>query len=50
MEEKPYVFTVAFYAVSDAVALAVMNDLRDRYAGRLVSGDYVNLHDLTAPP
>ena len=29
MMEQPYVFTLAFYASSDAVALALMNDLRD---------------------
>jgi hypothetical protein len=43
MEEKPYVFTLAFYAASDAVALAVMNDLRDRYMGRLVTDDHLDL-------
>ena len=49
MEEKPYVFTIAFYATSDAVALAVMNDLRDRYAGRLVTDDHLDLYNFNDP-
>lgn len=49
MEEKPYVFTLAFYATSDAVAMAVLNDLRDRYAGRLITDDRLNLFDFNAP-
>jgi hypothetical protein len=42
---QPYIFSMAFYAESDAVALAVMNDLRDRYFGRLVSDDHIDLLD-----
>lgn len=49
MKEQPYAFTMAFYASSDAVALAVMNDLRDRYEGRLVSDDHLNLYDYNDP-
>lgn len=49
MEEQPYTFTMAFYAVSDAVALALLNDLRDRYLGRLVRGDYVELYNYNDP-
>lgn len=49
MEEKPYVFTMAFYANSDAVALALMNDLRDRYAGRIVSDDHLDLYNFNDP-
>lgn len=45
MMEQPYLFTLAFYASSDAVALALMNDLRDRYQGRLVTDDHVNLYN-----
>ena len=49
MEEKPYIFTYAFYANSDAVAMAVMNDLRDRYAGRLVTDDHLALYNYNDP-
>ena len=38
-----YVFNMAFYASSDGVALAVLNDLVDRYKGRLVRDDTVEL-------
>lgn len=47
--EQPYLFTMAFYASSDAVALALMNDLRDRYQGRIVSDDHLNLYNYNAP-
>ena len=43
--EQQYTFTMAFWASSDAVALAVMNDLRDRYMGRLVRNETVALWD-----
>ena len=49
MMEQPYVFTLAFYASSDAVALALMNDLRDRYNGRIVSDDHLDLYNFNAP-
>lgn len=39
----PYTFAMAFWASSDAVAQAVMNDLRDRYSGRLVRNDAISL-------
>lgn len=48
MMEQQYIFTMAFYAQSDAVALALMNDLRDRYQGRIVSDDNLNLYDYNA--
>ena len=41
--EQPYTFGMAFYAVSDAVALAVFSALRDRYRGALVDGEVVPL-------
>lgn len=41
----PYLFNMAFYATSDAVAAAVLNDLVDRYAGRLVRDDAIELWD-----
>jgi hypothetical protein len=47
-EELQYVFTMAFYAVSDALALAVLNDLKDRYRGRMIRGDVVELFDYNA--
>lgn len=43
--EQPYKFNFAFFAVSDAVAYAVMSDLNDRYQGRLVNGDAVDLYN-----
>lgn len=48
LREQPYVFTMAFYAESDAVALAMFNDLRDRYQGRLVRDDHVDLFNYNA--
>lgn len=38
-------FNLAFYAASDGVAQAVLADLRDRYRGRLVRPDFVELWD-----
>lgn len=49
MREQPYTFTFVLYAESDAVALAMFNDLRDRYHGRLVRDDHVDLHDYNDP-
>lgn len=49
MTEQPYTFTMAFYAESDAVALAVLNDLRDRFQGRIVSDDHLDLLDYNKP-
>jgi hypothetical protein len=49
MQEQQYVFTMAFYASSDAVALALLSDLRDRYAGRIVSDDNLNLYNYNDP-
>jgi hypothetical protein len=45
--EQPYSFRMAFYAISDAVALAVLSDLKDRYRGALVSGPVVGLYDFS---
>lgn len=47
---QPYVFNMAFYAISDAVAMAVLNDLRDRYLGRIVRNDTIELYDFNAQP
>jgi hypothetical protein len=49
LREQPYQFTMAFFARSDAVALALFNDLRDRYQGRLVMDDHVDLYNFNAP-
>lgn len=38
MQEQPWVFNFAFYAVSDAAAIALFNDLEDRFYGRIVDG------------
>jgi hypothetical protein len=46
--EQEYVFNFAFYAVSDAAAIAVMSDLRDRYQGRIVAEQGIGLLDLNS--
>jgi len=43
LEERPYTFNLAFYAVSDAAALALFSDLDDRYRGRIVEGAGIDL-------
>lgn len=48
LREQPYVFTMAFFARTDAVALALFNDLRDRYQGRLVMDDHIDLYNFNA--
>ena len=48
--EQPYVFTMAFYGNSDSVAKALMNDLRDRYLGRIVTIDAIDLYDYNTDP
>lgn len=48
--EQEHTFNMAFYAASDAVALAVMNDLRDRYRGVIVAPDSVVLYDFNSTP
>lgn len=49
LQEQQYVFTMAFYASSDAVALALLKDLQDRYAGRIVSDDHLDLYNFNDP-
>lgn len=41
--EQPFLFNFAFWAVSDAVAEAVYSDLTDRYAGRIVAPEAIEL-------
>lgn len=48
--EQPYVFNFAFFAVSDAVAEAVLSDLNDRYLGRLVNGEAIDLYNYNDDP
>ena len=48
--EQPYRFNFAFFASSDAVAEAVLSDLNDRYLGRLVGGDAINLYNYLDDP
>lgn len=43
--EQDYTFNMALYASSDAVASALLNDLRDRYRGLAVRADQVDLYD-----
>lgn len=49
MMEQPYVFTMALYAGSDAIASAVMADLKDRYVGRIVRDDKIDLFNFNDP-
>lgn len=44
-EIVPWRFNMAFYAASDAVAQAVLADLRDRYRGRLARPSFIDLWD-----
>lgn len=44
-EYVTYRFNMAFFAASDAVAQAVFADLADRYRGRLVRPDFIELWD-----
>lgn len=48
--EVPYRFNFAFWASSTGVAQALMNDLRDRYRGLLVSTDAITLYDFNTDP
>ena len=48
--EQPYKFNFAFFASSDAVAEAVLSDLNDRYLGRLVNGEVIDLYNYLNDP
>lgn len=50
MRATEHVFAFAFYAEEDAVAQALLNDLRDRYQGLIVNGDAVDLYNYLADP
>lgn len=47
--EQPYTFNMAFYALTDAVAMAVMSDLHDRYMG-ITESPYISLYNYLADP
>jgi hypothetical protein len=49
MRTQPYLFGFVLFASSDAVAVAVMNDLADRYFGRIVRPEYIDLFDHSNP-
>jgi hypothetical protein len=44
-EYVTYRFNMAFFAASDAVAQAVFSDIADRFRGRLVRPDFIELWD-----
>jgi len=48
-EYVTYRFNMAFFAASDAVAQAVFGDLADRYRGRLVRPDAIELWNYNSP-
>lgn len=45
--EQPYVFNMAFYALTDAVAMAVLSDLSDRYLG-VIESPFISLYNYWA--
>ena len=45
LKEQKYIFTMAFFAESDALANSVFNDLKDRYEGRLIAPDAIPMFD-----
>jgi hypothetical protein len=46
---QPYLFSFVLFGSSDAVAVAVMNDLDDRYRSRIVRPGYIDLFDHSNP-
>lgn len=48
--EIPYRFTFAFWAATNGIAQALLNDLRDRYRGLMVASDVVALYDYNVDP
>lgn len=45
--EQPYTFNMAFYALTDAVAMAVFSDLYDRYMG-ITDSPFISLYNYLA--
>lgn len=50
LQSQPYQISLALYAESDALAQALLSDLQDRYAGRLVRGQAIGLYDYLTDP
>lgn len=50
LHEQMYVFNFAFFAESDALGMAVMSDLSDRYDGRLLGNGSIDLYDFVNEP
>lgn len=50
LRDQPYIFSMAFFAESDALAAALLSDLKDRYEGRLVGGTAIALYDYLTDP
>lgn len=46
---QPYTFNMAFYAVTDAVAMAVFSDLYDRYMG-ITDDEFISLYNYLVDP
>lgn len=50
LSEIPYRFTFAFWAATNAIAQALLNDLRDRYRGLVIANDTIALYDYITDP
>ena len=50
LTEVPYRFSLAFWGANVGIAQALMNDLRDRYAGRIIAADFIPLFDWNVDP
>lgn len=50
MVETQHIFNMAFYAEEDSTAIALYNDLRDRYRGRIINGDAIALFNYYQEP
>lgn len=46
--KQSYLFSFVFFANSDATAVALMNDLDDRFNGRIVRKPYIELFDFSS--
>jgi len=43
--EVPYRFSLAFWGANVGIAQALLNDLRDRYLGRIIAAEFIPLFD-----
>lgn len=50
LREQPYTFSIALFLESDALAQAILSDLQDRYAGRIVNGESIPLINFNDDP